>query len=258
MNLELESFKLPRWKRAFDIVVAGVAILIFSPFLLLIALAIRLESKGPIIQKSKRVGSNYKVFDFLKFRSVYTDIEKNLKNFKQQNQSIDKENSLDAISLEDISLDLLMISDETMLMSDEFTIVEDHYLYQKEQLQESSITKLENDSRITKLGRFMCKYGIDELPQLINIIKGDMSIVGNRPLPLCEAEMLTQDDYIDRFMGPSGLIGLWQIENRVHAGKLSDKDRKLLDTKYAKEFSFMLDLKIIIKVFYALIQNDNV
>ena len=118
--------------------------------------------------------------------------------------------------------------------------------------------KLENDPRITKIGRIIRKYSIDELPQLINILKGDMSIVGNRPLPLYEAELLTSDEHIDRFMGPAGLTGLWQVEKRGEAGKLSAEERKQLDIKYAKTFSFWLDIKIILKTVTAFIQKENV
>ena len=114
---------------------------------------------------------------------------------------------------------------------------------------------MENDPRITKVGRFIRKYSIDELPQLINILKGDMSIVGNRPLPLYEAELLTSDEHIDRFMGPAGLTGLWQVEKRGEAGKLSAEERKQLDIKYAKTFSFWLDIKIILKTVTAFIQK---
>ena len=92
----------------------------------------------------------------------------------------------------------------------------------------------------------------------INILKGDMSIVGNRPLPLYEAELLTSDEHIDRFMGPAGLTGLWQVEKRGEAGKLSAEERKQLDITYAKTFSFWLDIKIILKTVTAFIQKENV
>ena len=89
------------------------------------------------------------------------------------------------------------------------------------------------------------KYSIDELPQLFNILRGDMSVVGNRPLPLYEAERLTSDEYIERFMCPSGLTGLWQVEKRGQAGKLSPEQRKQLDIEYARKMSPWFDLKII-------------
>ena len=114
------------------------------------------------------------------------------------------------------------------------------------------------DQYITKIGKFMRKTSLDELPQLFNILKGDMSIVGNRPLPLYEAELLTSDEHIDRFMGPAGLTGLWQVEKRGEAGKLSAEERKQLDIKYAKTFSFWLDIKIILKTVTAFIQKENV
>lgn len=86
-------------------------------------------------------------------------------------------------------------------------------------------------------------------PQLLNVLKGDMSIVGNRPLPLYEAELLTSDTYIERFMAPAGLTGLWQVEKRGGAGKMSAEERKQLDIKYAERFSFWLDMKILLRTF---------
>lgn len=263
MQTKLESFKLPLWKRIFDIVAAGSALLVLSPFLIIIVIAIRLESKGPIIYKSKRVGSNYKVFDFLKFRSMYTGADKQLKKFNDLNQYASSEQTqvLEQTSIEDLLMDKETIEGiviDNILVADEFLVTEESYLAKKDTEQGNAFVKIQNDPRITPLGRFMRKYSIDELPQLINILKGDMSVVGNRPLPLYEAEQLTQDDYIDRFIGPSGLTGLWQVEKRGDAGKLSAQERKALDIRYAREFSFALDMKIIFKTFTAFIQKENV
>ena len=148
--------------------------------------------------------------------------------------------------------------EEILLISDDFVISEEDYIHKKSKEKSNAFVKLENDPRITKIGRFIRKYSIDELPQLINILKGDMSIVGNRPLPLYEAELLTSDEHIDRFMGPAGLTGLWQVEKRGEAGKLSAEERKQLDIQYAKNFSFGLDIKIILKTVTAFIQKENV
>ena len=126
------------------------------------------------------------------------------------------------------------------------------------QQQENAFVKIVNDPRVTRVGRFIRKYSIDELPQLFNILKGDMSIVGNRPLPLYEAELLTNDAYIERFMAPAGLTGLWQVEKRGGAGKMSAEERKLLDIRYAHEFSFWMDMKIILKTVTAFIQKEDV
>lgn len=258
MQANLETFKLPLWKRIFDIVFVSVAILCLSPFLLIVVVAIRLESRGPIIYKSKRVGSNYKVFDFLKFRSMYTGADMHLKKLDDLNvYSVPQNQSLNTELIGDDSISDIMISDNVLLVSDEFTVAEDSYLTKKDSEQEKAFVKLDNDPRVTKVGRIMRKYSIDELPQLINILKGDMSVVGNRPLPLYEAELLTGDDHIDRFMGPSGLTGLWQVEKRGDNGNLSSEERKQLDIKYAKEFSFMMDVKIILRTFTAFIQKEN-
>lgn len=256
----LNAFRLPLWKRAFDIVFSGMALLCLSPLLILTALAIRLESKGPIIYKSKRVGSNYLIFDFLKFRSMYTDADKHLKDFNTLNQYQQEEEQEEDIWGEEQETEEIQKVDEEeiLLISDDFVISEEDYIHKKSKEKSNAFVKLENDPRITKIGRFIRKYSIDELPQLINILKGDMSIVGNRPLPLYEAELLTSDEHIDRFMGPAGLTGLWQVEKRGEAGKLSAEERKQLDIKYAKTFSFWLDIKIILKTVTAFIQKENV
>ncbi|MFX4489871.1 sugar transferase, partial [Acinetobacter baumannii] len=92
--------------------------------------------------------------------------------------------------------------------------------------------------RITKVGKFIRNTSIDELPQLWNVIIGDMSIVGNRPLPLYEAEKLTTDKYAMRFMAPAGITGLWQVEKRGK-GEMSEEERLMLDNKYAENHSFI-------------------
>lgn len=117
--------------------------------------------------------------------------------------------------------------------------------------------KVQNDPRITKLGSFLRRTSIDELPQLLNVIKGDMSIVGNRPLPLYEAEQLTTNEWSMRFLGPAGLTGLWQISKRGKK-EMSETERKELDNFYAKNYSLWLDVKIIFKTIPALIQKEKV
>ena len=255
----LNTFHLPAWKRAFDVLFAACALVLLSPLLIGTAVAIRLESKGKVIYKSQRVGSNYRIFNFLKFRSMYTDADKRLKELNALNQYKLEEEIADCTP--DIRFDELTGSPDEeagLLISDDFIIPEKDFLKQKAQSKESPFVKIENDPRVTRIGRFIRKYSIDELPQLFNVLKGDMSIVGNRPLPLYEAELLTSDAYIDRFMAPSGLTGLWQVEKRGGAGKMSAEERKQLDIKYAQEFSFLLDMKILLRTFTAFVQKENV
>ncbi|MDB5019144.1 MAG: glycosyl transferase [Pedobacter sp.] len=121
----------------------------------------------------------------------------------------------------------------------------------------STFLKLKNDPRTTKFGRFIRKFSIDELPQLFNVLKGDMSLVGNRPLPLYEAEMLTSNEWAMRFLGPAGLTGLWQVSRRGKAD-MSERERKKLDNFYAKNSSFWLDLKILLNTIPAIVQKEKV
>lgn len=118
-------------------------------------------------------------------------------------------------------------------------------------------TKIQNDPRVTPIGKFIRRTSLDELPQLINVLKGDMSIIGNRPLPLYEAELLTTDENSLRFIAPAGLTGLWQVSKR---GKkdMSIQDRIDLDIEYASKYSMMMDLKIVVKTLPAMIQEESV
>ncbi len=221
-------------------------------------LAIRLESKGSIVYKSKRVGSNYDIFNFLKFRSMYIDADKRLKEFEALNQYREENSSQKAETKHEIETPQHISENEPIFVADDFVTTERDLLQNRHKKQKNAFVKYENDPRITKVGRIIRKYSIDELPQLINILKGDMSIVGNRPLPLYEAELLTSDDYIERFMAPAGLTGLWQVEKRGDQGALSAEERKQLDIKYARHFSFWMDIQIIFKTFTAFIQKENV
>ena len=267
------KFKIPVWKRLFDIIVASLAIILLSPVFILTAIAIRMESKGPILFKSKRVGTNYAIFDFLKFRSMYVDAEHQLKELsKERNQYKEQEaeepKSTITAPLGDqaemammnmgMESDMMIGDEEIMLVGDDFVVAESDFNKQKEDEINNAFVKIEDDPRVTKVGKFIRKFSIDELPQLFNILKGDMSIVGNRPLPLYEAEKLTADSSIDRFMAPAGLTGLWQVEERGRGGAMSAEERKQLDITYGQTYSFLLDMKIILRTFTAFKQKGNV
>ena len=249
-----QVFKLPLGKRIFDIIISLFALIILSPLFLLIIILISLESKGPILYKSKRVGSNYFVFNFLKFRTMYIDSDKRLSSYLSMNQYKYENKEKESEKKESESY---LVDDDTLLISDDYEITEHEYLNRKKEKKDITFLKIPHDPRVTKTGRFMRKYSLDELPQLINILKGDMSIVGNRPLPLYEAELLTGDEYIERFIGPAGLTGLWQVEKRGGIGNLSPEERKQLDIYYAKNYSIWLDFKIIFKTFFSFIQKED-
>jgi lipopolysaccharide/colanic/teichoic acid biosynthesis glycosyltransferase len=271
-------FKIPLWKRLFDIFFSLLGIIILSPVFIITAIAIRLESKGPIIFKSKRVGTNYTIFDFLKFRSMYADAEQRLKEvakeagnqYAEKDQAEEEKDQQSVITaplgeeaemmMMDMGMesDMMISDDEVMLVGDDFVVAESDFNKEKEEENNNAFVKIENDPRITKVGKFIRKYSIDELPQLFNILKGDMSIVGNRPLPLYEAEKLTVDSSIDRFMAPAGLTGLWQVEERGKGGMMSAEERKQLDITYGQTYCFTMDMKIIFRTLTAFIQKDNV
>ncbi|MGB1206945.1 MAG: sugar transferase [Chitinophagales bacterium] len=210
------GLKLPRSKRILDIVVAMSGLIIFSPLLLLIALFIKLESKGTVIYASKRAGTAYQIFDFYKFRTMYVDSDKQLSDLQHLNQ---------------------------YAFSDTKT--------------PKTFVKIQNDPRITHVGKFLRMTSLDELPQLFNVLKGDMSLVGNRPLPLYEAQQLTCDHWAARFLAPAGITGLWQISKRGKK-EMSANERIELDIEYAKNYSFWNDLKILLRTIPAMIQKEVV
>ncbi|MCK5700736.1 MAG: sugar transferase, partial [Cyclobacteriaceae bacterium] len=121
----------------------------------------------------------------------------------------------------------------------------------------TSFVKIEKDPRVTRLGRMLRNMSLDELPQLINVLMGDMSLVGNRPLPLYEAERLTKDQFAKRFLAPAGITGLWQISQRGKT-KMSEDDRMNLDITYAEKSSFLYDIEIIFKTIPVLFQRQSV
>ncbi len=254
--LTRNNYKIPLLKRLFDIVVAGLGLLFISPVLLFAAAAIRIESKGKVFYTSKRVGTGYQIFNFYKLRTMYSDADKRLKEYlhlnqyKIENEGTRIENPVSRPVKTNPSGMILIHVDGTPL-------TEEEYFELKRNSAPSTFIKLKNDPRITKVGAFLRNTSIDELPQLINVLKGDMSIVGNRPLPLYEAEQLTSDDWGERFLAPAGITGLWQVMKRGKSD-MSDDERKALDNQYARNNSFWNDLKIMLKTVPALFQKENV
>jgi lipopolysaccharide/colanic/teichoic acid biosynthesis glycosyltransferase len=214
-NLPKRRFGLgPVSKRVFDILVASIVLLVLSPVFFLIALAIKLESKGPIFYISKRAGRGYKIFNFFKFRTMYQGADKQISELTHLNQ----------------------------YNAEGFGPI---------------FFKINNDPRITRVGNFLRNTSLDELPQLVNVLLGDMSLVGNRPLPLYEAATLTTDDYAARFMAPAGITGLWQVKKRGNKD-MSVEERINMDIDYASKCNFVTDLWIIANTPSALLQKENV
>ena len=260
-------YRMPVSKRLFDIAVASVVILLLSPFMLLIMIAIRLESKGSVYYISKRVGR--KPFDFYKLRSMRTGADAELKKLaKDRNQYATVSGNTEIDYTKPCPRCSLLPEGENcspVLHIHNHDICDYWYTVQKKEIarSKSAFVKIVDDPRITRVGKFIRNTSIDELPQLVNVLKGDMSIVGNRPLPVYEAELLTQDSLSKRFLAPAGITGLWQVELRGRGGNMSEEERKRLDNEYADHFagnnySFWYDLKLILRTVPALFQKDTV
>ncbi len=203
------------FKRLVDIIFASMALLILAPVFLVIAIAIKFDSPGPVIYSSLRAGRGFRIFKFYKFRTMIVDADKKIEEYAHLNQ----------------------------------------YHVSKEG--EPMFVKIANDPRITKLGHFLRNTSLDELPQFINVLLGDMSLVGNRPLPLYEASTLTTNEHVERFMAPAGITGLWQIEKRGKT-EMSVEERISLDISYARRYSVFYDMWIVARTPAALLQKSNV
>ncbi|GAB3222993.1 sugar transferase [Spirosoma arcticum] len=256
--------RLPWWKRAIDIGVSLTVLLLLSPLLLVVALLIVLDSKGPVFYKSKRAGANYYIFNMYKFRSMKVQADRLLSDLSLDNlyaKPADSDN--DDTAGDNLNEYLCSacrqrgVSCQHPLFDQDQPICEKLYMQENEEL--ATFMKFRNDPRITRLGTFLRNSSIDELPQLVNVLIGDMSLVGNRPLPLYEAEKLTADESVKRFAGPAGLTGIWQTKKRAKGqGPMSERERILLDIEYASTFSFKTDMYIIWKTFFSLWQKENV
>lgn len=192
---------------------------------------------------------------------MYPDADRRMKEFQHLNQYTRSDEG-ETTSIKNVELSIEVSATEIYLIGDDEKVSETAFNQSKKEVTESAFIKFSNDPRITKVGHIIRKLSIDELPQLINVLKGDMSIVGNRPLPLYEAELLTTDEWTTRFNGPAGITGLWQVEARGRSSKMSTQERKELDNKYVEmansKYAFWLDMWIIIRTFKAVFQKENV
>ncbi|MGL5414779.1 MAG: sugar transferase [Clostridium sp.] len=192
-------------KRTADVVLSVIGLIILSPILLIVAIAIKLESKGPLIFAQDRVGKDRKNFKMYKFRSMVVNAEEIKKKLKHKNE-----------------------------MS-------------------GPMFKMKNDPRITKVGKFIRKTSIDELPQLINVIKGDMSLVGPRPSLPDEVKEF-EPWMMRRFEVKPGLTCYWQVGGR---NEIEFEDWMKLDIKYVENRSVSEDIKLIFKTFFVLFGDKN-
>jgi lipopolysaccharide/colanic/teichoic acid biosynthesis glycosyltransferase len=198
---------LPRLaKRAVDIAGASVGLFLLTPVILVIALFIRLEGRGPILFRQLRRGYRGQLFRVIKFRTMSVDAEERLSTLEESNESAG-----------------------------------------------GVLFKLRNDPRVTRLGQFLRRYSLDELPQLLNVLYGEMSLVGPRPLQLRDSEKLLALDpkaYARRLEVMPGLTGPWQVGGRSEV----DYQRMIeLDVEYVENWSIGRDLRIIGKTFFVVL-----
>jgi lipopolysaccharide/colanic/teichoic acid biosynthesis glycosyltransferase len=197
-------------KRAVDLAGASVGLIMLTPVILVIALLIHLERRGPIFFRQLRRGYRGKLFRVIKFRTMCADAEQRLDTLEESNESVG-----------------------------------------------GVLFKLRDDPRVTRLGRFLRRYSLDELPQLLNILCGEMSLVGPRPLQLRDSDKLLALDptaYARRLDVMPGLTGPWQIGGR---SELNYEQMVELDVHYVENWSNALDLKIIAKTFFVVLRRHG-
>lgn len=198
------------FKRAFDIFSSLLAIIILSPVLLIVAIAVGVSSKGPIIFKDQREGKNGKLFKVYKFRSMYRDAESRLESYLTEEQ---------------------------------------RERWEKER-------KIDNDPRITKVGKFIRRTSLDELPQLFNILFGSMSVVGPRPITKKEYENFTAEEKeIIQSVRP-GLTGYWQVCGRSDVDFESGK-RQEMELEYFTKLGFWYDIGLIFRTIPAVLKKKG-
>jgi exopolysaccharide biosynthesis polyprenyl glycosylphosphotransferase len=183
-------------KQVFDYIAAALLLVLLSPLLALIALAIRLTSTGPAIYRQIRAGINGRSFQMLKFRTMVIGAEDHQSELAAQNEM------------------------------------------------RGPVFKVTNDPRVTPLGRFLRRHSLDELPQLWNVLRGEMSLVGPRPLPIAEVARFDNDTHRRRLSVKPGLTCLWQISGRNDIADFTDWVR--LDLAYIDQWSLWLDFKILL------------
>ncbi|MCB0852693.1 MAG: sugar transferase [Bacteroidetes bacterium] len=245
--VSMPEFRISWEKRLFDILISSMVLILAGPVFLIIAAIIKFESRGPVFYISKRAGTGYKVFDFFKFRSMKAGADKELEELIHLNQYINGE-KVEECTTQELCMECIINGTpcESPQLIDGIKYCEKQENQEKSGSEGTAFVKIHNDPRVTRFGAFLRNTSLDELPQLINVLKGEMSIVGNRPLPLYEAEQLTTDLWSKRFLAPAGITGLWQVTRRGKA-EMSEEERKQLDVAYADNASLWNDIIILIK-----------
>jgi exopolysaccharide biosynthesis polyprenyl glycosylphosphotransferase len=188
-------------KRGFDLGVSAIVAIVGMPFWLLIALAIKLDSPGPVLYRDRRVGLNEREFDMLKFRTMRVDAEVRQAELEQENEA------------------------------------------------EGALFKIRDDPRVTRVGRMLRRFSLDEIPQVLNVLRGEMSLVGPRPLPVRDYELL-ELWHRKRYLVLPGMTGLWQVAGR---SSLGFDDLVRLDFYYLEHWSIWLDISILLKTLPAVL-----